>query len=322
MNWLMAHRTAGIAATNLLGRLDLPEDQYVDVFTALRRSGLGVCGEPSPTLFGYYVPPQASAAYGGIFLNSTMSEATIRHTAAHELGHAEFGHRQCVADGLDPFAGLPADRWPDDEKQAEAFAAWFLMPIAAVKTALLRLGLDIPREAMDVYQLSLHLGTSYRGTLRHLQNLRMVNPGVARDWARVQPKKLRARLSGEASSPPTRVWDLGALTEGGRLPVEQGDRLVVRAPWLGLQPRFTGPAGVEILPAPRALGAGDGAEFDITETIACESTLTVTSRNGATSWSATLLPTPEVHEGLLAQPRAHLLIGPRKGLDSSHDLRQ
>lgn len=313
MNWLMAHRVAGIAAANLRCRLDLPEDGYVDVFTALARCGLLVSGQDMPSLFGMYCPPGANR-YGGIVLNSTMSEATIRHTAAHELGHAELGHDGCLAEGLDPFSSVLAKQWPDEERQAEAFAAWFLMPIRAVKATLTRLGLDVPREAVDVYQLSLHLGTSYRGTLRHLQHLRMVGPGPARGWAKTQPARMRARLSGQADQPPTRVWDLTGLTEGSHLPVEHGDRLIVRAPWLGDAPDFAGPAAATMLADPHAIRPGEGVEFDITGCIDEESMLTVTSRDRAHTWSVTLMATPASHRGLIADARANVLIGPTSGV--------
>ena len=309
MNWLMAHRVAGIAAANLRSRLGLPEDRYVDVFSALRRCGLMVSGQDMPTLFGMYLPPRPGR-HGGIFLNSAMGEATIRHTAAHELGHAELGHGRCLAEGLDPFSGTPPQQWPDEEKQAEAFAAWFLMPIRAVKTTLTRLGLDVPREALDVYQLSLHLGTSYRGTLRHVQHLRMVAPGVARSWASVQPARLRARLGGQAAS---RVWELSGLTEGSLLPVEVGDRLVVRAPWLGSRPEFAGPDGVDLLGDSHAVASGDGVEFDVNECIDSESMLSVWSQDRQESWSVTLMPTPDDHRGLIASARSELLIGPMSG---------
>jgi hypothetical protein len=308
----VAHRVAGIAAANLRRRLDLPEDRYVDAFAALTRCGLMVTGQDMPSLFGWYFPPQPGR-YGGIVLNSRLDEATIRHSAAHELGHAELGHERCLAEGLDPFSGAPPQQWPDEEKQAEAFAAWFLMPIRAVKATLTRLGLEVPREAMDVYQLSLHLGTSYRGTLRHVQHLRMVTSGVARGWARVQPARLRASLSSQTGRPPTRVWDLTSLTEGGHLPVEQGDRLIVRAPWLGESPEFTGPARVTMLADPHTVAPGDGAEFDITGCIDRESMLTVTSGEGNETWSVTLMPTPDDHRGLIAAARTEVLIGPMSG---------
>jgi hypothetical protein len=309
----MAHRVAGIAAANLRRRLALPEDGFVDAFEALRRTGLAVQGQDMPSLFGVYFPPAPNRS-GGILLNSTMTEATIRHSAAHELGHAEFGHEHCAAQGPDLFSGIPRAKWPDEEKQAEAFAAWFLMPIRAVKVTLTRLGLDIPREAMDVYQVSLHLGTSYRGTLRHLQHLQMVTPAVANGWRQVQPARLRARLSGQSDPAPDRVWDLTALTEGGHLHVHEGDRLIVRAPWLGEDPDFSGPGSVRMLPAPRALGPGEGGEFDVAGRIDHESLLTVTSRDGRNTWSATLMPTPEDHRGLVAAARPRVLIGPARGV--------
>ena len=312
MNWTMAHRTASIAAANLLRRLGMPEEGYVDVFEALRRTGLGVMGKDLPSLFGMYLPAQADR-HAGILLNSTMGEATIRHTAGHELGHAEFGHQRCLADGPDPFSALPAEKWPDQEKQAEAFAAWFLMPIRLVKTTLLRLGLDVPREAADAYQLSLHLGASYLGTVRHLQNLRMVDGRTAAGWRTVQPARLRARVSGQTDATPLRVWDLSSLTEGSSLAIDQGDRLIVRAPWLGDDPTVTGPDSVEMLPTPRALRPGEGAEFDIRGPIGAATPLALAAREGGDTWSVTLLPTPERHQGLLAQPQPRVLVGPTKG---------
>ena len=89
----MAHRVAGIAAVNLRRRLGLADDGYVDAFTALQRADLVVMGQPMPGLFGAYLPA-GPGRHGGILLNSTMSEATIRHTAAHELGHDTMRPRQ------------------------------------------------------------------------------------------------------------------------------------------------------------------------------------------------------------------------------------
>jgi Zn-dependent peptidase ImmA (M78 family) len=313
VNWLMAHRVAAIAAANLRRRLGLPEDGYVDVFAALRHSGLMVMGKEMPALFGMYFPPILGKRHGGIILNSTMAEVTIRHTAAHELGHAELGHQRCDADGPDPFSG-PPQTWSDEEKQAEAFASWFLMPIKAVNTTLTRLGLSLPTSPMDVYQLSLHLGTSYRGTLRHLEHLKMVRPEVAEMWRKTHPKRLRAVLSGQTDRPPTRVWDLSALTEGSRLPVERGDRLIVRAPWLGANPKFSGPDAVTMAATPHAILPDEGVEFDIDGKIENESQLSLVSRDGSATWSVTLMPTPTDRRGLIASARAKLLVGPTSGV--------
>jgi hypothetical protein len=313
LNWLIAHRVASIAATNLRNRMGIPDDRYVDVFEALGRCGLMVQGDDMPSLFGIYLPATPGRRNGGILLNSTMGETTLRHTAAHELGHAELGHERCLAGGLDPFAGLPLSQWPDEEKQAEAFAAWFLMPIRAVKTVLTRLGRDIPREAADAYQLSLHLGTSYRGMIRHLQHLRMVKPAVATDWKRIQPARLWAQLAGHAEQPPDRVWDLTSLTDGCELAIESGDRLIVRTPWLTAAPRVTGPDAVIMPDESKIFAGGDRVILDVEGSVSGRSSLIVTSSDGAPLWTGTLLPTPDDHRGLIAAAHKPVLVGPQSG---------
>jgi hypothetical protein len=311
VNWTVAHRMAAIAASNLRNRLRLTGDEFVDVFAALKASGLLVMGQNMPSLFGAYLPP-GPERHDGILLNSEMSETTIRHSAAHELGHAEMGHTVCVAEGLEPFAPSRGSQWTDQEKQAEAFAAWFLMPIAAVKSNLISLGLDAPRQAMDAYQLSLHLGTSYRGTVRHLMHLQMVPPTVGSGWASIPPARLRAQLCGGRADLPARVWDLSGLTRDTRLPIERGDRLILRAPWLGAEPAFTGPAGVVLRTQPQTITRGDVAEFDIDDDIDTEFVLTVTAGGRSDQWSVTLMPTPRSHQGLIADGRDPLRIGPAR----------
>ena len=96
----------------------------------------------------------------GILINNGLPPAAQRQTAGHELGHHRFQHGTRVDVDLE----APLDRrtvWTDEEKQAEAFASWFLMPRKAVRTALAHLGLERPKEPEDVYQLSLLLGTPY-----------------------------------------------------------------------------------------------------------------------------------------------------------------
>lgn len=304
MNWRMAHRVAAIAASNLRRTLDLPEDTYVDAMTALRRCGLTVMAQPMPSLFGAYVPA-GPGRHGGILLNSrARDEATFRHTGAHELGHFALKHGKCLSEDLDDFTLDRSRRWSDEEKQAEAFAAWLLMPIRAVKATLTRLGLDVPREAMDAYQLSLHLGTSYHGTIRHLKHLGMVAAGVADGWRAIPPARLRARACGRRHDVPARVWDLSALTEGSRLPVQVGDRLIVRAPWLGDDPTVSGPDTVVVRTDAAAVAVGDGVELDVVGHVDVDTMLTLTSRSDTQSWSVTLMATPRDHQGLIAGPAA------------------
>lgn len=295
MSWQTAHRVAGIAATHLQRDLGLPDGEYVDVMAAMASTDLAVMAQPMPRLFGVYLPP-TSERNGGILLNSGLDEATIRHTAAHEWGHHTLGHGRCFGEDLDPLVSS-SRVWTAEEKQAEAFAAWFLMPIKAVKRGLARLGIDRPGCAADAYQLSLHLGTSLRGTIRHLTNLGLVAPDVARGWTTVPPARLRAQLCGGRGDLPARVWDLGAAACGSRLHVHVGDRLLVRGAWLAESD--VAPAGVEVSDSPASTLDGPGLQFDIRGRLDTESVVEVKSAVDGSTWSVALAPTPTPHRGLL-----------------------
>src|SRR5258708_6822820 len=126
MTWQGAHKVAFTAAARAHAKYGIDVRDRVDVFAALQRAGIDVIGQPMPRLFGFYM---ASEAFGGpaVLLNSRMSEATIRHTAAHELGHHELNHVSQVDYDLNELhAGKRP--WTAEEQEAEAFAAWFLMP--------------------------------------------------------------------------------------------------------------------------------------------------------------------------------------------------
>lgn len=301
MDWLTAHRIAGIAATNLHQDLRLPDDEYVEILSAIARVDLEVMAQPMPRLFGVYLPPSPRHG-GGILLNSRLDEATIRHTAAHEWGHHALRHDSCLSEDLDPLASS-SRVWTAAEKQAEAFAAWFLMPIKAVKRGLARIGTERPRSAADAYQLSLHLGTSLRGTIRHLTHLRMVTPGTARSWAAATPARLRAQLCGDRRDVPPRVWDLGAAAHGSRVHVQVGDRLLVRGPWVG-EPDVTAPTGVEVHASTAAPTLdGPSLQLDLRAPLEAESVVEVRSAVDGSTWSVKLTETPTPHHGLLSTDR-------------------
>lgn len=237
MNWRMANRLGHIAAAKAHGRLRVDPGAYpVNVSKAIDDAGLSLMWRPLPRLFGVYVE---SGGNRGVLVNSAMTRATRRHTAAHELGHHEFGHRpdparQCA---IESAGGSSADKpgplrsRGEVEMTAEAFAAWFLMPRRAVISALDDLGLRKPTSASEVYQLSLMLGTTFRATCRHLANLRIVSQADADAWARAQPARLKREASLAAglhlnSTLDVDVWDLRALARG-RVEASLGDILVV-----------------------------------------------------------------------------------------------
>lgn len=239
LNWQAAHRVANIAAAQAHGRLgvDLGGVQ-VNVEAAIHAQGAVLMWQQMPSLFGAYVNEPGSVP--GILINSGLPRGARRHTAAHELGHAFMGHVTTADDGStidtvlgDEFDAIPpANRrraWPDQEKCAEAFAAWFLMPRRVVASALTVVGVQGPTAPEDVYQLSLLLGTSYRTTLRHLPNLRLIGSQNAQAWSRVAPGTLKAALDRGTPSPASRRGDVYVLNRrfnGLNLTVGVGDRFV------------------------------------------------------------------------------------------------
>jgi Zn-dependent peptidase ImmA (M78 family) len=223
------HRDSGVA-----------RDDYVDVFAALQAVGVCCIAKPSRRLAGAYAAPE----HGGpvVLLNSNLDEMTMRHTAAHELGHHVFCHGSRADERVDPDGSSLGGLWPDEEKLAEAFAPWFLMPLPAVRTAMRRAGVNLPTAPVDIHQIACWLGATFAGTTRHLVNLKMITPEQAtrlvRTW-RAKNATIRATLCGSAVPPPGRTWVMRPEANQANLHVIAGDTLVFPT---------------ETLPAPLPLG--------------------------------------------------------------------
>lgn len=236
--WQQANKVANVAAARAHGALDVDlSAPRVDVEAAIGRADLDLFWRPMPRLFGlYFNEPDATV---GILVNSGLPRGARRHTAAHEFGHHLLRHSTTVDDGSTIDIGIAVDplpesgaprRWTDQEMGAEAFAAWFLMPRRVVAVALRLLGRDRPESALDVYRLSVILGTSYATTLRHLPNLKLASPRDTNAWLKVPPGRLKARLDRGVEPPADRRRDVlvvGAPLSGVPVQAETGDRLVL-----------------------------------------------------------------------------------------------
>jgi Zn-dependent peptidase ImmA (M78 family) len=257
--WQQAHRLANIAAAKAHHDLGIDTSALpIDVDTAIYRAGVVLMWRPLPRLFGMYINEPASQP--GIIVNTRLPHGARRHTAAHELGHHRLNHSTSVEDGSTMELSLhegeedaPTVRrrtgWPGQEKVAEAFASWFLMPRRAVLAGLAWLGTDHPKNAMDVYRLSLLLGTSYRSTVRHLLNLHQIPQTAVPALMQTPPGRLKAELDRTVEPPPSRspdVWLIDHGFAGATLQLRAGDRLVIDVPtrheldhpaWLTVVPR-------------------------------------------------------------------------------------
>jgi Zn-dependent peptidase ImmA (M78 family) len=230
MNWREAHEEAMFVAADAHEDLEIDTRREIDVFTAIEGLGLELLFRPLAGAAGLYVGPDADHP-GGILINSRHRRARQRYTAGHELGHHLMGHTP----KLEPEDRGPrplSDQLPAEEKLAEAFAAWFLMPPELVDKVLEELALTRPGGPADVYAVALRLGTSFEATALHLANLKLADPGRAREWAATPLKTVKEALS--AGCPPASyrgdVWALKPRQTGMQLTVVAGDRVIVNLP--------------------------------------------------------------------------------------------
>jgi hypothetical protein len=224
MGWADAHGEAMVAAAETLEELELDAAERIDVFEALAQAGLKLLFRPLEGVAGFYEPARG-AARPGVLINAGHPLALQRYSAAHELGHHVFGHGRRIDHDAEPASTA---RGPE-ERRAEAFAAWFLMPPEAVQTALCRLGMERPVGPLDAYALALRLGTSYKAMCTHLPSLKL---GASAVWRDLPLKALKEHLS---PTPPPGGWkqDIWGLTEAdAQAPVvaRAGDRLLLDLP--------------------------------------------------------------------------------------------
>lgn len=273
-----AHRDTGVV-----------RGEYVDVFAALRAADVCCLAKPLQGLAGAYAAPELGGPV--VLLSSGLDEMTMRHTAAHELGHHVFGHGSKMDERVDPDSDGLGGSWPEEEKLAEAFAAWFLMPLPAVRTAIRRSGADRSLTPEDVHQLACWLGATFAGTARHLVNLRMLAPGQAsalvRSW-RARNRKIRAALCGSATTPPGRVWVIRPEASQADLHVLPGDTLVYPA---GELPDPL-PPGLVLRSDPQ-LSLDPKTAVTVTGALTVTTGLTARSAGGQGDIAITLTPPPD-----------------------------
>lgn len=229
MKWAEAHRIAMIEAAHAHDELEVDTTRPVDVFNAIRRSGVILAFETFPRLSGVYIADRNAP---GIAVTTQHGLARQRYTAAHELAHHRFKHGTTVDPEIDPLSTWGAMSDPsDEEKIAESFAAWFLMPRRLVLTTLRTMGISAPQTEAEVYQLSLRLGASYRATARQLENLRLASSFQVRQWLKIEPRRLKTELADDPNFDLRNdVWVLTPGDEGRAYTARPGDRLILELP--------------------------------------------------------------------------------------------
>lgn len=226
MHWNEAHRVAMIAAAEAQEDLALNTFQRIEVFDAMSAANLKVIFRKLEGCAALYLPASLGGRPGAI-LNASHPLALQRYSGAHEFGHHVFDHGGRVDRDTEPRRAR--GELSVEEKLAEAFAAWFLMPPEAVEPALDRLGRKQPQSPLDAYALALRLGTSFRAMCVHLASLKLLGSAAATSWSETPLKSIKQQLT--ANSPPggwrSDVWLLSGADADSQLVPRCGDRLLL-----------------------------------------------------------------------------------------------
>lgn len=155
----MLHRMMWVHREELLGTADAEPAKIVDPALALKALGFRVVehetlGEHAAGKDTYEVAGLMDRDHGEVRISRRFDPSSRRFTAAHELGHAL----------LHTGSGLHRDRAPDgsaarsrdhQEREADEFAACFLLPEKLVREAFISRFLAAPFELTDATAFAL-----------------------------------------------------------------------------------------------------------------------------------------------------------------------
>jgi len=182
------HHQLGVDVTNA-----------VDVFDCIRRLEVYLHFRPLKNLMGAYLNPDGRTP--GILINSKHPLQLQRYTAAHELGHFWLNHEPTT----DAVIGVSSDdagftQMGQEERDAELFAALFLMPSELVAHCATKIGIDphghnqVSNE--EVLMLSLLLGTSYKATTNRIRSLGLIDADYRAMLQKRQPQDIKKAVGG------------------------------------------------------------------------------------------------------------------------------
>ncbi len=219
------HRDLGIQAKVARGT------GRVDVYDTIARLNVPLFFTHLDGLLGVYLREPSP----GVLVTTERPQSQQRFTAAHELGHHYLGHKPSLDEEDDMLRRAPFQIRTDDDPQeveAEAFAAVFLLP-----RWLLDLHCDRQHwtdadlhDPVNVYQLALRVGTSFKATVWTLHRYDVFDRGTAKAMADVELKRVKQEIlrGYEPANYRGDVWLLTDRDADMRIEGGPGDLVVVR----------------------------------------------------------------------------------------------
>lgn len=260
-------------AGEALNELNVDQSRPIDPFPIIGELGLKLAFQPLNGLLGAILDPTAELANPGVLITTSRGAGAQRYTAAHEIGHW-FMHREQLAnepaaDGIAEIYGR-GDTAPR-EREAQLFAAYFLMPLPLVGSVARTYGVHRNGGATptQVYSIARDLRVSYEAAARQLTNLRFISQEVRDSLLRTTPARVKREL-GHGRPPTHSGADVWLVEQSGSRTIDAyvGDDVVVSLAenpttgyrWMSRE-SYERALEVGVSTAPPAFGSGVGPIF-------------------------------------------------------------
>ncbi|MGH3972091.1 MAG: ImmA/IrrE family metallo-endopeptidase [Pseudonocardiaceae bacterium] len=215
-----------VEADRTLDLLDIPKDQPVDVFAALSALGLEMAIVDLDGLLGVMLPH----GRGGVLITSKRGSRVQRYTAAHEIGHWILHHPGPSVDGEAEILSTPSS---ERERQAQLFAAYFLMPPPLVDEAVARHGLRHGQVMPEqLYLVSRDMHVSYEAAAWRLVTHKVISSrelAILLNVNRLDAMK-RAFQGRQPADGNGDLWLREYDSQHERIEVDEHDEVIVQLP--------------------------------------------------------------------------------------------
>jgi len=218
------HPTLGQAAKTALEyrvRNGVALDGPCDVYELIVRQGVELRFMEVKSLEGFYL---SDGTAGQINVCAFRPAGLQRFTAAHELGHHVFKHGSTFDPQLDyaeRFSSVTAE-----ERVAELFARYLLMPRRAVHKGLVNIGANVKNpQPSDIYRVAAWLGVGYTTLIHQMRwSLELLNQTQLEFLLGAKPQAIKQTLAPSiAKFGRSELWPAHASWNGSHIHVEIGD---------------------------------------------------------------------------------------------------
>lgn len=265
-------------AGEALNELNVDQSRPIDPFPIIGELGLKLAFRPLGGLLGAILDPSAELANPGVLISTSRGAGAQRYTAAHEIGHW-FMHREQlasdpVADGIAEIYGR-GDSAPR-EREAQLFAAYFLMPLPLVGSVARAYGVRRNGEVTptQLYSIARDLRVSYEAAARQLTNLSFINRNVRDNLLRTKPAWAK-KVLGHGRPPTHSGADVWLVDQPGDRTIHAyvGDDIVVSLAenpttgyrWMSRESYEQVLGARSVSTAPSAFGNGVGPTFAVNQ---------------------------------------------------------